>query len=45
MERYQAVLKNRPDIVEAVTSRVLASYLDITPQHLCRLKQQLRMSH
>lgn len=42
MERYRAVLKNRPDIVEAVTSRVLASYLDITPQHLCRLKQQLR---
>lgn len=45
MERYQAVLKNRPDIVKAVTSRVLASYLDITPQHLCRLKQQLREKH
>ena len=42
MERYQAVLKNRPEIVEAVTDRVLASYLEITPQHLCRLKQQLR---
>lgn len=45
MERYQAVLKNRPEIVEAVTDRVLASYLEITPQHLCRLKQQLRDKH
>lgn len=45
MERYLAVLKNRPEIIESVTSRVLASYLDITPQHLCRLKQQLRGKH
>lgn len=45
MDRYLAVLKNRPEIIDAVTSRVLASYLDITPQHLCRLKQQLRDKH
>lgn len=41
MERYKAVLENRPEILESVTNRVLASYLDITPQHLCRLKKQL----
>ena len=42
LERYEAVLQNRPEILASVTSRVLASYLDITPQHLCRLKKQLR---
>lgn len=41
MERYKAVLENRPEILESVTNRVLASYLDITPQHLCRLKKQI----
>lgn len=44
LERYQSVLQNRPEILSSVTSRVLASYLDITPQHLCRLKKQLRQS-
>ena len=41
LERYKAVLQNRPEIIASVTNRVLASYLDITPQHLCRLKKQL----
>ena len=40
LERYKSVLENRPEIIEAVTNKVLASYLDITPQHLCRLKKQ-----
>lgn len=41
LERYKSVLENRPEIIEAVTNKVLASYLDITPQHLCRLKKQI----
>ena len=41
LERYKSVLENRPEIIESVTNKVLASYLDITPQHLCRLKKQI----
>ena len=41
LERYKSVLENRPELIESVTNKVLASYLDITPQHLCRLKKQI----
>ena len=41
MHMREKALENRPEIIEAVTNKVLASYLDITPQHLCRLKKQI----
>lgn len=40
-ERYAAVLKNRPEIIKAVPSNIIASYLGITPQYLCSLKHEL----
>ena len=40
-DRYMAVVKNRPDIIEAVPSNVIASYLGVTPQYLCKLKSAL----
>ncbi|HJA98187.1 MAG TPA: Crp/Fnr family transcriptional regulator [Candidatus Alistipes avicola] len=40
-DRYLAVVRNRPDIIEAVPSNVIASYLGVTPQYLCHLKHEL----
>ena len=40
-DRYMAVAKNRPDIIDAVPSNVIASYLGVTPQYLCKLKKEL----
>ena len=32
---------NRPEIIRAVPAKVIASYLGVTPQYLCRLKEEL----
>lgn len=40
-ERYSSVLKNRSEIIRAVPAKVIASYLGVTPQYLCRLKEEL----
>lgn len=40
-ERFRLMIKNRPEIVRHVTSKLIASYLGITQQHLCRLKKQI----
>lgn len=40
-DRYLSVLKNRPEIIEAVPGKILASYLGVTPQYLCNLKSEL----
>ncbi|HIZ87346.1 MAG TPA: Crp/Fnr family transcriptional regulator [Candidatus Coprenecus pullistercoris] len=40
-DRYLSVLKNRPEIIEAVPGNILASYLGVTPQYLCHLKSVL----
>lgn len=37
-ERFEALIKNRPEIMERVPLRIIASYLGITPQYLSRLK-------
>ena len=39
-ERFLALMENRPEIIKHVSSRIIASYLDITPEYLCRLKKQ-----
>lgn len=39
-ERYEAVVANRPEIIEKVASKHIASYIGITRQHLYRLKRQ-----
>ncbi len=40
-ERYMALLKNRKEIVKAVSQKVLASYLGITPQYLSSLRREM----
>ncbi|MDE6332317.1 MAG: Crp/Fnr family transcriptional regulator [Muribaculaceae bacterium] len=40
-ERYRHMLKTRPMIVKGVSQRVLASYLGVTPEYLCRVKAKI----
>lgn len=40
-ERYQRLLRERPDLVRRVPATYLASYLGITPESLSRLKARL----
>lgn len=39
MERYQALVKNRPEIISKVPLKIIASYLEITPQYLSVLRR------
>lgn len=40
-DRYLHMLRTRPVIVEKVSQRILASYLGISPEHLCRVKARI----
>lgn len=40
-ERYKRLIQIRPDIVTAVSSNRLASYLGITPAWMCNLRRKL----
>ncbi len=40
-QRYLWLFDNRPEIIERVPSKILASYLDVTPSHLSYLKRTL----
>lgn len=40
-DKYLAVVKNRPEIIRAVSGNIIASYLGITPQYLSHLKNEL----
>lgn len=39
-ERFDSLVRNRPEIIEKVSSKVIASYLGITPSSLSRLKRK-----
>lgn len=41
-ERIIAVLKYRPEILEVVSSRIMASYIGVTEAYLCRIKKEIR---
>lgn len=41
-ERYVALVKNRPEILRAVSMKVLASYLGVTPQYLCSIRKSVK---
>ncbi len=41
-ERLETLLKNRPEIMETVPQKVIASYIGITPSSLSRLKRQIK---
>ena len=38
-ERYEALMENRPEIIRDVSSRIIASYIGVTPEYLCSLKR------
>lgn len=38
-ERYFALCKARPEILRMVKQRIIASYLRVTPEYLCRLRK------
>lgn len=40
-ERYQNLINNKPDIVQRVSQKLLASYIGITPVSLSRLRARL----
>lgn len=41
-ERYLSLVKNRPDIIKRVSSKVIASYIGVTTTYLSDLKKSLR---
>jgi CRP-like cAMP-binding protein len=42
-ERFESLLRNRPEIMEKVPMKIIASYIGITPQYLSLLKRQFSM--
>ena len=40
LERYEALLHNRPEIMQNVPLKTIASYLGITPQYLSKLRRR-----
>lgn len=40
-ERYEELLKHCPDILQHITLKELASYLQITPTHLSRIRKEI----
>lgn len=41
-ERFEALYRHRPEIIEKVQQKDIASYLGISPEYLCRLKQKIK---
>ena len=41
-ERYESVLRKRPELIERVPQHQLASYLGITPESLSRIKKRIK---
>lgn len=45
LEKYEAIEKNRPEILQKVSLKVIASYLGISPQYLSKLRNQKLKNH
>ncbi len=41
-ERYESILRKRPELIERVPQHQLASYLGITPESLSRIKKRIK---
>lgn len=39
-ERFESLIINRPELIDSVPMKIIASYLGITPQYLSKLKNQ-----
>ena len=44
-ERYEALVRERPDILQRVPQRYIASYLGITPVSLSRIRGRIHRKH
>ena len=42
-ERFTSLIKNRPEIMEKVSMKIIASYLGITPQYLSKLQRMFAL--
>lgn len=42
IERYRALLKNRPEILQCVSLKIIASYLGVTDTYLSRIRKRLQ---
>lgn len=40
-ERFESLIKNRPEILKIASNKIIASYIGVTQQSLSRLKRQL----
>jgi CRP-like cAMP-binding protein len=40
-ERFESLVKNRPEIMENVPMKYIAAYIGVTPQYLSNLKQEI----
>ncbi|MGB3368382.1 MAG: Crp/Fnr family transcriptional regulator [Acidaminobacteraceae bacterium] len=43
-ERFEAIMKSRPDLVDRVPQNIMASYLAITPETFSRFKKKFKSS-
>ncbi len=41
-ERFEALYRYRPEIIDKVQQKDIASYLGISPEYLCRLKSKIK---
>jgi CRP-like cAMP-binding protein len=39
-ERFESLIKNRQELLDNVSSKVIASYIGVTPEYLCRMKKR-----
>lgn len=44
-ERYESVLRKRPELIDRVPQHQLASYLGITPESLSRIKKRIKKNY
>lgn len=42
IERYESLVTTRPEILQRVPLKIIASYLGITPQYLSRIRNRMR---
>ncbi len=43
-ERFESLMKNRPEIIEKVQAKIVASYIGVTPQYFCTLKRKFGLT-
>jgi CRP-like cAMP-binding protein len=43
-EKYLTLITNHPDVIQRVPLKIIASYLNITPEHLSRIRKRLTVA-